>query len=241
MRIQLPGGNPVDLAYFDGKTLALCLPLTPTQNVYDRMQRYQRAEIINATYPIMRDQVNKVLGRRNNIWSEKIDLKIIRCSTSHVPTDQHNVLGGCKGVIDLLQKPKIIHEKKKNKTRVFKGVSIVEDDRNIRVKSAEDRTKKHWNLPGPGTWFFIRKRRSELPSDQILDSLEDYLEQIKKYRKTLNHIIHNFDSTNFDPDIFDQYLLELEQSQKLTSGIISKIMFTNSKEKEGRKGKNGNE
>ena len=227
MRIQLPSVNPVDLASFDGVTLKLCCPLTPTQNVYDRLHKYQQLEIRNTSFPILRDQAHRALGKRPEIWAPQIDLRIVRCSTAHVATDQHNVLGGCKQVIDLLQRPKVVHDKKRRKSRHFPGIGLVDDDRNIHVKSVEDRTKKNWNLPGPGTWFFIRKRRSTLPKDKILDALDDYAAETAKHRRDLKYLCEDFALGSLE-----QYLCTLLETEEEIKRLVELIEKTDQFDKE---------
>lgn len=158
---EMPVGmNPIHLPrlYTTGlsDTIEICAPLIPTQNTWDRLHWATRRRFAhNVCYPLLRDQVDHLLGRRRVVpWFQKARLSVVRCSNATVKADPFNLTAALKGLIDLLQIPALV--KANNPTT---GLGLIFDDSSKYLEKGEikDEPKGHWTKPGPGTWLIITR------------------------------------------------------------------------------------
>lgn len=139
--------------------IILCAPLTVTQNVWQRWHPFERIKFRDLCIPILRDQINHVLGGGypRPHFLGFVELSIIRCSNATNATDDDGEEGGVKPVRDLLCMPRLKPKYKNERP----GFGVIQDDnkRFLKVVSREDRPLGHWEkLPGPATWLFLRTK-----------------------------------------------------------------------------------
>jgi len=134
-----------------GGRLELVVPLTPTQNTWDRSHAMVRHNFRGACLVLLQHQVRIALGAGYpQPWADQVELAVHRCSMGTVRADAVAIESGVKGAIDclLLPRPKLGRP----------GVGLIPDDTTKHITSTifVDEARGHWTRPGPGTWLLLR-------------------------------------------------------------------------------------
>jgi hypothetical protein len=148
---KCPVDDLIEIDYNDGQVdeIRIVLPLTPSQNRWDRMhwalkKKFRKKCLELASTALMVQRI-----RFDRPPFDKASVRIIRCCNSSNLSDESNIIGGAKAAIDVLLKPKFGRP----------GIGLIVDDNpdHMTIEGAENRAPKEWkNLKGPGTWFIIR-------------------------------------------------------------------------------------
>lgn len=151
-KLRMPVGWPLKhLAWLEGDTLTLCVPMTPTQNTRDRWHFGEKARFRDAVLTTVMLEAALALGANYpRPWAQRVELTIIRCSSGTVQADDDGVVGGAKDARDtlLLSRPK----------RPGAGLVVDDGPAHLTIESVEDRPRGHWrDRPGPGTWLILKK------------------------------------------------------------------------------------
>jgi len=150
MRKPSFGGGQVNAARLSDDVIRLVVPLTPSANELLRMMysrnigqlaKLKRAGLEGIRYSVA--QLWPGGDVQPKPWADHITLLIVRCSNTHQPVDDDNIIGGAKYARDALVR-----------------VGIIPDDspKHVHMGRAESRTAGHWgDLQGPATHFIIRR------------------------------------------------------------------------------------
>ena len=131
----------VKLCSLVGDTLKICVPLSPTQNVWDRWPWRKREQYKGACATLVVWQVNRCITGAP--WAQKVRISMVRCSSAYVAADPTNLWSGLKGPID---------------SAVRSGVIPDDGPDHVELGSAEDRRRGHWGeYQGPGTYLIFER------------------------------------------------------------------------------------
>jgi hypothetical protein len=141
--IKLPiGKRAEELIRLSGDVVEICLPLSPTKNVWVRLHPMAQHRYGKQVYDYAWMLSRLVLAPRDN-WADRVRVSTIRCSEGRVQADTANVIAGCEKHYDAI---------------VRAGWVKDDDPKHFELGETQDRTKGKWgDYAGPGTWLRIER------------------------------------------------------------------------------------